>query len=411
MRFPHWLRAPLFQDFRKRGERILRWTAVGIAMGVALASIGFGLLHLDAADPVALTAGASPQAVPRSPAAALAGGGAAAAKPLADGTVPPLTRDDGTTDAGYDVVDGVKVFHLTAAPLTWSTGVGAPKQAYAFNGLVPGPNIRLVEGDHVRIIVKNDLPEGLAVHWHGMILPNDQDGVPDLTQPAIPPGGTFTYEWTAVVTGTHWYHTHMDGTQEGKGLYGSLEVAPRIPFWWEVVPPQHDYHLEVNDGFLGFVFNGKSYPATTPLHANVGDRVHIRVVDTGPEMCHAIHMHGGPFQVVAQDGMPLTAPQLMDTLTICPGQTFDIIWIPSTPGKWMLHCHIFSHSETANGMQGMVTIMDVDPATVALPPLAATPSATTPSAAPTTSGSSGLPALPLPSLPGLNLPGLPSAKN
>src|SRR2546422_2723476 len=87
-------------------------------------------------------------------------------------------RGDGTVFAKYDVADdGAKVFRLDAAPYTWEVSPGVTKQAFAFNGTVPGPTIRVIEGDKVRIIVTNHLPTGTAVHWHGMVLPNKQDGV------------------------------------------------------------------------------------------------------------------------------------------------------------------------------------------------------------------------------------------
>jgi FtsP/CotA-like multicopper oxidase with cupredoxin domain len=294
------------------------------------------------------------------------------ALPGLGGVLPPAGGDgqardlgDGTRLAPYQVVNGVKVFTLDARPIQWEVAPGKVRQAYSFNGLVPGPVIRVNQGDRMRMIVKNDLPDGTSVHWHGMELPNDQDGVPDLTQPTIEPGQTYTYEFTAVSPGTHWYHSHMDGDQEGKGLYGALEVVPR----GGDIPADRDYRIMIGDGPLGFVFNGKSFPATTPLRANVGERVHIRLIGTGPEMIHPIHVHGGHFTVVAQDGRPLRVPEEMDTVNVGVGQTYDLIFVPRNPGRWMIHCHIFSHSETPQGMAGLVTILQVDPPVVPVPPL------------------------------------------
>jgi hypothetical protein len=119
--------------------------------------------------------------------------------------------------------------------------------------------------------------------------------------------------------------------------------------------------------------------------------VHIRLIGTGPEMIHPMHVHGGYFEVVAQDGNPLPIPQRMDTVLVGVGQTFDIIFVPRNPGKWMIHCHIFSHSETPQGMAGLVSILEVDPPVLPLPQLPGLPQ---------------LPALPpLPSVPP-PLPGL-----
>jgi FtsP/CotA-like multicopper oxidase with cupredoxin domain len=272
---------------------------------------------------------------------------------------------DGTRLADYEVVNGVKVFRLRATAINWEVSPGKIRPAFAFNGTVPGPVIRINEGDAVRIIVQNDLPEATSVHWHGMDLPNDQDGVPGLTQLPIDPGQSYTYEWKAISPGTHWYHSHMHGDQEGKGMYGSLEVVPRLGDF----AANRDYRLLIGDGPLGFVFNGKSFPATAPLVARVGERVRIRLIGTGPEMIHPIHLHSGHFEVVAQDGRPLAVPQQMDTLLVGVGQTFDIIWKPTRTGKWMIHCHIFSHSETHEGMAGLVSLFHVDPPVLPLPSL------------------------------------------
>ncbi|MEO3748124.1 multicopper oxidase domain-containing protein [Plantactinospora sp. B5E13] len=264
-------------------------------------------------------------------------------------------QGDGTRLATYETVGGVKVFKLCMAPLNLEVSAGVVRPAYAFNGIVPGPTLKVNEGDKLRFIVQNNLPEHTAVHWHGMELPNAQDGVPDLTQPHIMPGETYVYEWTAKTTGTHWYHSHMGGGQVGKGLYGALVVTPTLG---DIAADKH-YTLAIGDGSNGFTINGRSYPSTTPLAAKLGQRVHIRLIGTGPEMVHPMHLHGMSFQVVAQDGIKLASPYTVDTLTVAPGQTFDIIFQPREVGKWLFHCHIFSHSEGPDGMIGLVTVLDV----------------------------------------------------
>ncbi len=344
-------------------------------------------------------------------------GGTAAAAPLVDGPVAGVDLGDGTVTAPYVVEQGVKVFHLRMAPVQWEVSPGVVKEAWTFNGTVPGPTLRINEGDRVRFVVQNDLPEMTGVHWHGMVLPNDQDGVPHLTQNPIMPGETFTYEWTAVSTGTHWYHAHMGGLQIGKGLYGSLEIVPESGD----IQADRDYRVIFNDGFLGFVLNGKSFPATRPLKAKVGERVRIRLIGSGPEMIHPVHLHGGHFELLAQDGHLLPFPVKMDTVNTGVGQTYDILFVPPSPGKWLLHCHIFSHSEASHGMQGMVTYLDVSrgsaealgvpeaPGVPEVPGLPGVP------AIPGVPGVPGVPAIPgapgLPGLPGLSetplLPAVP----
>lgn len=349
-RFPRSSRVNLLSIFPERGTRTLRYVTIGVLAGLVATGItGIGKTVTEN--------------VNVAPATVLP----ALQRPLgtAFGQTSQAEADlgDGTKLAAWQLKDGAKQFNLTAAPISWTTEPGKVKQAFAINGTIPAPTIRVNEGDKVRIVFHNNMSEGSSLHWHGMELPNSQDGVPGLTQPEVEPGQTFTYEFTAVSTGTHWYHSHMDGNQEGRGLYGALEVIPRLGD----IPADHDYTIETGDGALGFVMNGKSYPATTSLRAKVGERVHIRLIGTGPELFHAIHIHGGYFTVVAQDGRPLLNPEQMDTITLGIGQTYDLIWVPVNPGQWMIHCHIFSHSETSAGMTGMVIIADVGPATGGVP--------------------------------------------
>jgi plastocyanin/uncharacterized cupredoxin-like copper-binding protein len=287
-----------------------------------------------------------------------------------DGEPKPKDLGDGTYLAPSSDEGGTKVFKLTMAPTTIETAPGVTKEAYAFNGIVPGPVLRVNEGDRVRIVVENQLPFATAVHWHGMILPNEQDGVPGITQPFIEPGERHTYEWTAKAPGTHWYHSHSSGRHIGKGLYGALEVVPRLGDF----QADRDYRVMLGDTDLGFVINGRMWPSTTPLLTRVGETVRLRVINAGDEV-HAMHLHGIPFDVVAQDGNKLLAPMRMDTLTISPGQTFDLIAKQENPGKWLLHCHIFRHSHKVgdehhagdSGMTGMVTLFETKPAGTPLP--------------------------------------------
>jgi manganese oxidase len=277
----------------------------------------------------------------------------------------PPGLGDGTVLAPFTNVGGVKEFHLTMAETTIEVSPGVVKTAYAFNGIVPGPVLRVNEGDRVRIVVDNQLPFPTSTHWHGMILPNDQDGVGGITQPHIEPGQTYTYEWTAVATGTHWYHSHSSGRHIGKGLYGPLEVVPAEGD----IESDRDYRLMLGDTDLGFTINGRSFPSTPTLAAEVGETVRLRVINTGDQV-HAFHLHGVPFKVVAQDGIARVQPEQMDTLTISPGQTYDLLFAEVYPGKWVIHCHMFVHShmnddvhpEGESGMNGMTAIVNITPA-------------------------------------------------
>ena len=124
----------------------------------------------------------------------------------------------------------MREFELTAQEVDWELFPGATVKAWAYNGTVPGPELRVTEGDLVRVVFTNQLAVPTAVHWHGLDVPVAMDGVPGLTQQAVPPGGRFVYEFVATNVGTRWYHSHQDAELQGPlGLYGPLIVEPRTP--------------------------------------------------------------------------------------------------------------------------------------------------------------------------------------
>ena len=168
-----------------------------------------------------------------------------------------------------------------------------------------------------------------------------------------------TYEYVATATGTHWYHSHWDGDQVGKGLYGSLRSCPAPA----TTPVDRDYRLFVGDTNLGFVINGRASRARGA--AGQGGREDPDPAHAHGELSHPFHLHGQPFQLVAQDGLSCRAPVTMDTLLISTAQTFDIITVTLAPGPWMFHCHIFSHMHApgahAGQDGGVVTTLDVAP--------------------------------------------------
>jgi manganese oxidase len=253
------------------------------------------------------------------------------------------------------VENGVKVFELACKPLSWEYDAGKRADAWAYNGQVPGPEIRVTEGDKVRVIVKNELPESTAVHFHGVIVPNAMDGVPFVTQPPIKPGATFTYEFTAKNPGSHMYHSHHNSTKQvGQGLLGAFIIEPKD----KSKEPAHDldYTMILNDQLGGFTINGKGFPATAPLVATLGQKVRIRYMNEG-QLIHPMHLHGLPQLVIAKDGWPQPQPWLCDTLNVAPGERWDVIVDCTEPGVWAFHCHILSHAESEHGMYGMVTAL------------------------------------------------------
>jgi len=254
------------------------------------------------------------------------------------------------------LADGTKEFRLVADEIEWEVAPGEVKQGMAYNGMIPGPRIDADLGDRVRIVLDNDLEVPTALHSHGLIVPNDMDGVPGITQDPIMPGDSFTYEFELRNSGTHMYHSHFDSaTQVTSGLLGSLIVHDPA-----VEPPvELDYTMVLNDGPLGFTINGKSFPATEPLVAQMGETVRVRYLNEGLQI-HPMHLHGIPQQVVAKDGWPLPQPYMADTVMIAPGERLDVLVEVTEPGTWAYHCHILNHAEGADGMFGMVTALVVE---------------------------------------------------
>jgi uncharacterized cupredoxin-like copper-binding protein len=263
------------------------------------------------------------------------------------------------------LVDGVKVFELDVAHAFWEVSEGVTKPALAYNGQIPGPELRVRPGDRVRIVVGNHIDQPTALHLHGITLPNEMDGVPYVTQPPIMPGESFTYEFDVVdPPGMYVYHSHFNSAEQvGKGLYGALIVEPKAGSWRGTygVEPSAEYSIFVGDGPLGFVLNGKSFPATAPLVAARGEWVLIHLANDG-ELLHPMHLHGFHFLVVGEDGFPLSRPNryMADTLVVAPGARYDILVKADQPGAWAFHCHILSHVEGPEGMFGMVTALVVE---------------------------------------------------
>jgi FtsP/CotA-like multicopper oxidase with cupredoxin domain len=256
-------------------------------------------------------------------------------------------------------MDGkVKVFDLTVAETQWETKPGTRVKAIAYNGQVPGPQIRVTEGDRVRVVVKNELAESTVVHFHGVVVPVDQDGVPFITQPPIKPGETYTYEFVARNPGSHMYHSHHNAAKQvGMGLLGAFVIEPKRKRRIEQNVAV-DYVMILNDGFHGYTLNGKEFPATEPIVAKLGQKVRIRFMNEGM-MIHPMHLHGMPMTVIDKDGWAQPAPWKCDTLNIAPGERWDVIVDCDNPGTWAFHCHILPHAESEHGMFGMVTALIV----------------------------------------------------
>jgi hypothetical protein len=311
--------------------------------------------------------------------------------------VPPL---------GFEIDGGVKVFTLVAQPIEHQLTTGEPAdesiipemsrftgmrhghffekkvRVWGYNGTTPGPTIECYEGDRIRVILENELPEPTSIHWHGLEVPNDQDGAGGHTEPPTPPGGTHVYEFTLYQTGTFLYHSGFNMMkQDSNGLAGFVVVHPREPVQridrdfaimlqeWAFLPGNPYADLVTMD-FNWFTFNGKAAPDIEVLTANQGDRVRIRFGNISMDS-HPIHIHGYAWKVVGTEGGPIpeAAQWPGATVNVPPGSTRDVEFVAWNPGIWRLHCHklhhiINAHADVPMGVMahgGMFTLVRVIP--------------------------------------------------
>ncbi|MFZ5674706.1 MAG: DUF4396 domain-containing protein [Pseudomonadota bacterium] len=283
------------------------------------------------------------------------------------------------------IENGVKVYDLETSIIRWSILPDVTVDAYAVNGQVPGPRLHIRQGDRVRINVTNRLRESTTFHWHGLILPNEMDGPAEITQRPIEPGGSYTYEFTAEQSGTYFYHSHDHvDRQQALGLYGAMIIDPANPA--DEIKTDHEYVIQLQEWLMRegltypampmdggqpnyFTINGRAYPATDTIRMKVGETLKLRFIGTNNGFIHPMHVHGGPFEVVARDGETIapSARFLADTVNVGPGQRYDVVWTALKPGKWLVHCHIGHHTTNNNveekGGGGLMVIIDVAPQT------------------------------------------------
>ncbi|WP_019153648.1 multicopper oxidase family protein [Robertmurraya massiliosenegalensis] len=307
------------------------------------------------------------------------------------------SKVEGLTSTSTETLTGNE-FDLVAKEVSHPLNSEVTVTAWTINGSVPGAQIRVKEGEKVKINLKNELPDPTSIHWHGIPVPNEMDGIPGVTQNAVQPGETFTYEFTATVPGTYMYHSHQEAvSQMDKGLYGSFVVEPKektydrdytimLDEWMsnqaesesmgesmdEMDGMDHSNMSGMNQdsssetdehgsesmghdmsGYDIFTMNGKSGDAIEPLKVKEGETVRIRLANVG-YMSHNIHLHGHKFKVVAVDGQELNEPKEIEDelITIAPGERYDIEFIANNPGEWYLECH--GDMEGTEGMKALI---------------------------------------------------------
>jgi hypothetical protein len=276
------------------------------------------------------------------------------AEPPQPGVVVPVVTPD-ITDLPFTMDNGMKVFHLIAEPVKQTIVPGRTFDLWGYNGSAPGPTIQANEGDRVRIVFENHLPEPTATHWHGLELPIEMDGVPGVSQKLVMPGERFVYEFSLHQNGTFFYHSHM-AMQEMVGMLGGFIIHPKTPYTPRVdkdylfalqeyaVLPNSTIPNSMNMEFNWLAFNGKSGPAATPLVVRLGERVRIRLINMGMDH-HPIHLHGFTFWETGREGarQQESAWTRGNTTLVGVAQARDIEFVANRAGDWMLHCHLPHH--------------------------------------------------------------------
>lgn len=256
----------------------------------------------------------------------------------------------------WKMVNGVKEFELRCTPVKQEFLPGQFMDVWGYNGSMPGPTVEAVQGDRVRFVVHNNLPEPTSIHWHGLEVPIQYDGVPGLTQDFIPPGGTYVYEYDLHQTGTFFYHSHV-AMQEAFGMAGLFIVHPKIAY---DPPVDRDFALIFQNFFIPpnattadsmamdwnwHTINGRSGPYTTPMVCKHGERVRVRLVNFSPMQHHPIHFHGHTFWLTGTEGgrIPQSAwvPRNNTLVGVAMAQDFE--FVAFNPGDWIFHCHMVHH--------------------------------------------------------------------
>lgn len=272
----------------------------------------------------------------------------------ADGPAPFITPD--LEKLPWKMKGGVKEFELIAQPVSREFLPGYHMNVWGFNGSMPGPTIEVMQGDRIRIVVHNELPEDTTLHCHGFELPVQYDGADVLTQNPIKPGKSFAYEFDVHEDGTFFYHTHV-AMQEAFGMVGFVIVHPRKPY---DPPVDRDFGLIFQNFFIEpsqtisdswrmdwnwHTINGRSGPFTTPLVCRHGERVRIRIMNFSPMQHHPIHLHGHTFWITGHEGarIPKSAWVPRNTELIGIAQATNFEFVANNPGDWMFHCHMVHH--------------------------------------------------------------------
>jgi manganese oxidase len=272
------------------------------------------------------------------------------------GQPPVLMHAPDLNKLEWKMVRGAKEFHLRCMVVRQEFLPGAFMNVWGFNGSMPGPTIEVNQGDRVRIIVHNELPEPTSMHWHGLEIPIAMDGVPYLVQDLIPPGKSFVYEFDLHQQGSFFYHAHVP-MQEALGMVGFFIIHPKVAY---DPPVDRDFGLIYQNFYIPpnannvdtnimdwnwHTINGRSGPYSTPLVVKHGERVRVRLLDFSPMQHHPIHFHGHTFWLTGTEAgrIPHQAWTPRNTTLVGVAMVQDFEFIANNPGDWIFHCHMVHH--------------------------------------------------------------------
>jgi multicopper oxidase len=233
---------------------------------------------------------------------------------------------------------------------------GRVVRTYLYDGRMPGPEIRVREGERLRVTVENRLPEETTIHWHGVPVPFAMDGVPGVTQRPVPPGGSFVYDFVAEPAGTYLYHSHV-GLQLDTGLFAPLIFEERSPH----VPYEREYTLLFQDllpgepempgagrgpgmmgrmrddgpEYLALLINGKPPQDPAVFEIARGERVRLRLVNPSSSHTYRVAIAAHRMTVTHADGRPVQ-PVEVDALEMGQGERYDVIVEGDEPGVWTI---------------------------------------------------------------------------
>jgi FtsP/CotA-like multicopper oxidase with cupredoxin domain len=283
-------------------------------------------------------------------------------------------------------------FELTARVAEVDVAPGRAVRAWTYDGGIPGPLIRARVGDRVIVHFTNQLPQATTIHWHGVRVPIEMDGVPDVSQPEVTPGGGFTYDFVVRDAGLYWYHPHVaSAAQVGFGLYGPLLVedpadgvhlADQLTLVLSDIGFDAKGVLESPDsgGPAGMVFgregayvlaNGKVLPT---LRARSGAPQRWRIVNAAKSRFFLLDLDGQPFDVIGSDGGLQEKPATLETLLVTPGERADVIVTPKGPknGTLTLRALLYNRgygSVEYRNVEDVLTIAFTDQPPIASPKL------------------------------------------